>query len=75
MSSHASALPAGGAVSSFVLSAFDSDAKPDVSRTRSSPRRMASSLNRLIAAFLISTFFAADAVSWATRVVTPPRCG
>ena len=33
---------------------------------------MASSLNRLIAAFLISMFFAADAVSWATRVVTPP---
>ena len=33
---------------------------------------MASSLNRLMAAFLISTFLAADAVNWATRVVAPP---
>ncbi len=33
---------------------------------------MMSSLNRLMAAFLISVFFAADAVSCATRVVTPP---
>ena len=33
---------------------------------------MASSLNRLIAAFLISVFLAAEAVSCAARVVTPP---
>ena len=36
---------------SFVLSAFDSCANPEVSRTRSSPSRMASSLNMLIAVF------------------------
>ena len=61
-----------GADSSFVWSALVSDAYPDVSRTRSRPRRIASSLNMLIAAFLTSRFFAAEAVSWAARVVTPP---
>ena len=64
--------PAGGADSSFVLSAFESGANPEVSRTRSRPSRMSSSLNMLMAAFLASRFLAAEAVSWATRVVTPP---
>ena len=71
-SSHASVEPDAGAERSFVLSAFDSCANPEVSRTRSSPSRIASSLNMLIAVFFASRFFAADAVNCAARVVTPP---